>query len=289
MGIVRYLKEARSLLTRADVIKTSDLIKSLEEAIEHSQDNLSNLEKIESLDLKNISKVRKDNVVNYFNLSGIKSKDLKDALRKGREVNQAIIEGCKEIIDIIVSDGSKYYMLETLTPRESAILIFGQRLVNASRLVTQLILLSVYELQQDEFIYSKKKDDLVKALQSNSIVISSLRRDVVKKQMKKIKNLSDEPIRDESELTIKDKTFNIYGKSEFTGNPIYHMRRWWADREYEDYERNKYEKKLMQLKLAELQMVAQGENPPINIQEQIEYYEEQVNKYERKIEAYRRG
>ena len=107
--------------------------------------------------------------------------------------------------------------------------------------------------------------------------------------IKEIGNLSDAPAMSEKkDLTRNDLRFTL-PRNNFVGNPIYHFRRWWLRIELERNDARKYEAKIMALKILELKTKSRGENVPLNITEQIEYYEGKLASLEKKIAEFEEG
>lgn len=284
--VPEYIKYIQGLMGRNDIIKTSDLIARLETNIENVENIKPFIGELINIDIKQLNSKRVKHTVYICNSASVSGKDIKSCMKSILTRCDCLIEGCGMLVDLIDDDNTKFYMLDTLTAKQSAIILYGQRLINASEILQQLLVFTTYVLQQDNFIYKKKSDDLTKALSAYSITMANMNRKEIKKKIKAIDGLSNDP-GDNGNLSISDSMFSIPGRNNFTGNPIYHIRRWWQDREFDSYKKNQADVKLLELKLAELQAIASGNNVPLNIQTQIEYYEDEIKKYERKIEEFR--
>lgn len=69
----------------------------------------------------------------------------------------------------------------------------------------------------------------------------------------------------------------------FIGNPIYHIRMWLIDRDFQKIEILEQKKQLIELRLMELKLEAQGQKDP-NLNKQIQYYEDKLSGIEYDIE-----
>lgn len=289
MKLPTYIKNALGLFERGDVINTSDLIKRLELAANRLKSNEEAFLSLKTIKEKDLDKQKVRATLDYFIFIGIKAKSLREGVGGALTSIKDFTEFAQKLIEEIDDEGSSHYVMDTLSPRQSAILLFGQRIVNVSEILTQLALVVVHTLtSKGKFIYKSKRADVVTALKDNALTISSLDRKTGIKMLAEIHKLSNEPKPKADELSVNDSMFRVRGANNFTGNPIYHTRRWWADIEFEAHEKDKYERKLLALKLAELQMVANDAGElDVRTQEQIEYYEEEIGTLDMRIEEFR--
>lgn len=286
MPIPSFIKDAMSILQRGEVVDTADLISKLQESRDSLKDLKDKINALRTVNVGNLDKKLVNEAVTLMAISGLEARDFKTGVKALLETANSVDEAAGRLIDVIGKLSEKKFMLKTLTPKQSAIILYGQRITNATTLLNELTLLITYRLLGDPFIYKAREREFIETTKHEGQAIASFKRNIVKNVIKQLSSLSDDPETVESP-SLLDRLFKIPGKRNFTGNPIFHIRKWWLDRQFEAYERNKVEKKLLGLKLAELKIVASGEAPPINIQEQIEYYEEQIQKYDRKIEEFR--
>jgi len=286
MKLPAYMLNAFSLLGRGNVIKTTDLIKSLKTNIERVKNVKDDFNVLYKIDDKKLLKEDVREAVVLFTQSGIEGKNLSTVLKNAITVAIDLAEISEELIDAIEKDKAKFFILDTLSPRQSAILMYGQRLMNGGLLLAQLCILTTYKLQHQEVMYKSKESDMQSAIVKFSPAMRNINRKFGKQKIKEIAKLSNEHT-EEKDLTLNDKHFVMPGVSKFSGNPIYHIRLWWLDGEFNDYEKNKYERKLLTLKLAELEMKASSEEPPMHIQEQIAYYEDEIHKLDVSIKEFR--
>lgn len=83
-------------------------------------------------------------------------------------------------------------------------------------------------------------------------------------------------------ITSTGVNVNLPTASGFIGNPVYHIRMWFVDREVDKYESLKDKKRLIELKLSELKLSESNEHDS-SISGQIEYYENKLTKIEEDI------
>ena len=286
MEILSYVKNAMALLGRGEVVNTADLMDKLQENTDTLADLKVKLDVLRKVNTSKIDKKQLQEAQTYMNIAGINARDFRSGVLAILETVNNVAEASKRLMDIIGSLDEKKFMMKTLTPKQSAIILYGQRITNATELLKQLTLLVVYTTLDDSFIYKARKNEFISTAKQESLVILQFNRKAIKETVTRIKSLSDSA-ENTNNPTLTDKLFKLPGKNNFTGNPIFHIRRWWLDKQFETYEKNKAEKKLLELKLAELKIKVNGDDVPLNIQEQIEYYEEQIQKYDRKIEEFR--
>ena len=88
-------------------------------------------------------------------------------------------------------------------------------------------------------------------------------------------------------ITEKIKVVNddSIGTTNFTGNPIYHFRKFLVDLELKKLESLKDRKRLIELKLTELKQKQQGNPDDPKLKKQIEYYENKLEQIEHKIDV----
>lgn len=84
---------------------------------------------------------------------------------------------------------------------------------------------------------------------------------------------------------LKGSGFVSMSRSGFIGNPIYHLRMWWADFQHSRYESLKENKAATEAILLDLRLKKEGTNDP-NLDKQIKYYEEKLESMQYKISQY---
>lgn len=107
-----------------------------------------------------------------------------------------------------------------------------------------------------------------------------------------IAKMSDEEIPsklDKTLLELKEIQLSQHGGypnlpfNGFLGNPIYHIRMWLIDKDFEKIEILEQKKQLIELRLMELKLDAEGKKDP-NLTQQIRYYEDKLSGIEYEIE-----
>ena len=264
-------------IKKEDVLKNfRNTLITIEQEVIPSYDAMIKNEKSLSL-LKSNGFINKLGILTGFN---------KKALEGTRDFFNNILKNEQKIAKLIKKDLSDFVTPTMATARDVAILkmlsdissatIFSLDynyfiLLNGGKNETNLpkIKLSMIEQNLKPFAsIIKNYSDLTKTINGlGKISKLSLHINDGKKSM--LENLI---MRDGSRVSLPDT-------NGFIGNPIYHIRIWFVDREMDKYESLKDKKRLIELKLMELRMEEEGENNP-KLRKQIEYWEDELSKKE---------
>jgi hypothetical protein len=154
-----------------------------------------------------------------------------------------------------------------------------------------LDLLYYVTLGEDTSFPAKRVTDLKEGLSSyRSMLKAYIGR--FDKHVDELAKVSRNDIKADAPASLMDKLLAKHGKlvtlplvNGFINNPIYHIRLWRADKEFDKYEALKDKKKLIELKLLDIKMRAAGKHDE-RMAKQIEYYEDKISGMEQDIREY---
>ena len=279
------------MMSSDDTVKRDDIIEALKRAsgvVDDTVDTLSAITKIVSKD-NNLFDKDIQQTIRLINTAGFKAKNISTGVKDVKRFLLDINTGIQLLSDYVDTNVGEYILLDNMTPRLAAVMDTGSQLTNITNVLSSMTTTMLYTLQGQPSYYKIKLKELDASLKATSIPVKYYLGMKPRDIIKKIETLSDASVNpndlNTDDLTINDKRFNL-PMNKFTGNPIYHIRQWWQDWQIDRYEARKEDAKLTALKIAELQTKANGDNPPVNIQQQIEYYEDKLHKLEIKIKKF---
>lgn len=264
-------------------MKKSDAYKYLEFTINSIKDDIiPTLNNIK--DSKNLKQLKNNHFFTYiYKQSGISAKDNYQAIERYVEFFTKIEKSYSVLKKLIDNHMQEVMTNKSMSVKSAAIL----------RVLTDISSLTMYMPDLCIFVLTDEKDsDLpkitfkrVKENFANFIEIIKTYYKTYDKTLKDIEYLPDDNITpDDAEKNLIQAMLGRYGadlpsSKGFIGNPIYHIRLWWVDRQIAAYENLKQKKQLLELKVMELKLREQNENDPA-LRKQIEYYEDKISKME---------
>jgi hypothetical protein len=217
-----------------------------------------------------------------FEATGSKEKKLKRYVSELYSFVEELGTGMTMLENVAKAEMPTILTDKTTTARAGAIMGTMTNISSVTLFIPDIILFILYSVNGEKILYNRKEKDILLGAYSYSVIFKEYRGNM-KKLVTSIKHLSDTVVDDK--LTImasaNDKKFRL-PRNGFSGNPIYHIRLWFVDREITKYESLKDKKELTKLKIADIK-ARQLDTPNPSLQKQIEYYEDKLSNIEYKI------
>jgi len=285
--MLKYFSNVLKLTNSNEVIKKEDILKSLNDTTVNIEELAKETKMLKTINVKRLPSEKVDAAYSLLSKGGFTG-DVSASLKKLDYIVKDVRSGVSELILTISGLPNDHILAKTMSPKEAAALDLGYVITNIVPVLTALMHGVVYRLSGSESVYSAKDKDIDGVVSRGRITIQGILKKPLYKRVKELDELStDIASTDKDSLTMSDNRF-VGIMHDFEGNPIYHIRRWWLNREFEQYKRDEYEHKLLSIKLMELKEQERGSEPPANVAAQIKYYEEQVRLKEAEIEDFRR-
>lgn len=179
---------------------------------------------------------------------------------------------------------------ETVTVKQAGLMNIGENYAFMAIFIPDFIDYIVNRVGESEVdgyksnLSKGKIRDIVSASYAFGTVINFYRES--KNLVKSIEKTPDVRVEslNKGSFSMMDNKNDLPEFQGFVNNPIYHIRIWWTDREINRYEALEDKVTYLKLKLIDLKM-QKDDNPSLDIQKQIDYYESRLEKTENKIKA----
>ena len=225
-------------------------------------------------------------------MAKLKSKDAADLVSKLIKLYGSFSSSGSLLRSTMLDELPEVLTMNVITARQSALLQVNKDMASMTLYVLDLMLFATQN-SESSIKMLKIKENAIKAnLQPYSSAVKAYHGHVSKivKDIPKVASVvmsgdSDKTSMLEGVVKKQGKLID-FATSGFVGNPIYHIRTYFIDREVAKYNVLKDKKKILELKILDLKVKRTGEVDP-QLERQIEYYEEKLDKTEytiRKIE-----
>lgn len=285
MNVIKYFK---SLFNSDEVINKDFILQKLIAIkVTMESNTLPALTQLRAVIPENKEKDRETlDILSQFNIKVSKVSDGVDELIRFAKV---MIDHTGGLYAIVKEDLPKFVTVDTMTAKQYAIMDAIDDAYSVCNFIDVLALELTYKLTDADPMYKVQEREIRDAARLHGKVYKELITGS-KRVLNDLKKLSDTRVGD-SEVAFdavasKLDQKHLIGKAKFRYNPIYHILRWWEDVRYEIHKSNENRMKLLELKLQELEALKNSTNPPENIYQQIEYYEDQIIKLDKVIKAY---
>lgn len=243
------------------------------------------------LETPNLKVIKNNKYLSLFaNQAELGTRDNYIALQKLEKTFIHISNSQKDIKKLLDAHFPKLMVNNVVRARDAAIVKFLQDLFSMTNYILDLLYFILIENNETDL--PKIKLDRIKNGIGDFVTLYKAYSKPIDKILIEIAKMSDEEIPSELDqvlLEMKEKQLAKNGSlpnlpySNFIGNPIYHIRMWLIDKDFQKVESLKIKKQLIELKLMELKLEQNGEKDPA-LSKQIKYYEDKLAGIEYEIE-----
>lgn len=281
----KLLEDLKHTIKKGDVVdQLNNTILSLNnEVIPTVEDLLSLLENGNNLSMEKIPELA------YLNRDTFKSKDIKSFVNSLLTVLKSINSISGDLISVTDKEIPDLLGKDVVTVKQAYILNILANLTNLT-LYTPDVVLYIINLIDNKvngtpLSFVKFKLIEIRSDLNRYAALVALFKDS-KNLIPEINKLSkDRLLIDNKDIAVINMISGFKSKIplvNFIGNPIYHVKMWFVDKEINKYEVLKEKRKLTELKILELKARQASENNP-KLQKAVEYQEEKLAAIEYRI------
>lgn len=246
---------------------------------------------MKSIDTKYLSQLTSS--YNNFSKSKVKEAEYLNVIKRVIEK----VCSSEQALNNLISSGFKATTTDhTITIKEVAIYNLIKKIEYVSIYAIDIFLLIADAADGKEHTHKLIKERIIKDIGVFNLYLSDLNPDTLDKTIKDLNVNPDFQINRMEEagdslgeiLDLNKQKISGLANSGFIGNPFYHIRKFFADRDQTTYELNKAKKEQYALLITNLRLKQQGNHDP-RIEKEIEAYTKKIIKLEKEIEEYVNG